>query len=186
RNRNHQTSGLDAFALNVLDSFQGGGSQVGSSTDARDRYEIQNFTSWTSGNHFLKVGGRLRHAKTDSISPNNFGGSYTFAGGLGPRLDANDQVVIGSNGQPEIIELSSLERYRRTLAFTRAGMTPAAIRLLGGGATQLWTVGGNPEAVVNQPDIAVYMQDEWKVRPNFTLSPGFRYENQDNIESNYN
>ncbi|HWF88360.1 MAG TPA: TonB-dependent receptor [Pyrinomonadaceae bacterium] len=186
RNRNHQTSVLDAFALNVLDSFQGGGSQVGSSTDARDRYEIQNFTSWTSGNHFLKIGARLRHAKIDSISPNNFGGSYTFAGGRGPKLDANDQVVIGADGKPEIIELSSLERYRRTLAFSRAGMNPAAIRLLGGGATQFSIAGGDPEAKLGQTDVALYFQDEWKVRPNFTLSPGLRYENQNNIDSNYN
>ncbi len=124
--------------------------------------------------------------KIDSISPANFGGTYTFAGGPGPRLDANDQVVIGSNGQPEIIELSSLERYRRTLAFSRAGLTPAAIRLLGGGATQFSIAGGNPEAEVKQSDAAFYFQDEWKVRPNFTLSPGLRYENQNNIDSNYN
>lgn len=186
RNRNYQTSVLDAFALNVLDSFQGGGSQVGSSTDARDRFELQNFTSWSSGNHFLKIGGRLRHAKIDSISPNNFGGSYTFAGGLGPKLDANDQVVIGPNGQPEIIELSSLERYRRTLAFTRAGLNPAAIRVLGGGATQFSIAGGDPEAKLKQTDVAFYFQDEWRVRPHFTLSPGLRYENQNNIDSNYN
>jgi len=186
RNRNYQTSLLNAFALNVLDSFNDGGSQVGSSTDARDRLELQNFTSWTSGNHFLKVGARLRHAKIDSISPGNFGGSYTFAGGLGPRLDANDQVVIGQNGQPEIIELSSLERYRRTLAFSRAGLSSAAIRVLGGGATQFSIAGGNPEAELKQTDVAFYFQDEWKVRPNFTLSPGLRYENQNNIDSNYN
>src|ERR1044071_9873575 len=186
RIRNYQTSVLDTFALNVLDSFQDGGSQVGSSTDARDRYELQNFTSWTSGNHFLKVGARLRHATIDSISPNNFGGSYTFAGGLGPRLDENDHVVNGPNGQPEIIELISLERYRRTLAFSRAGLNPAAIRLLGGGATQFSIAGGDPEAKVNQTDVALYFQDEWKVRPNFTLSPGLRYENQNNIDSNYN
>lgn len=184
--RNYQTSVLDAFALTVLDSFQGGGSQVGSSTDARDRYELQNFTSWTSGNHFLKIGARLRHARVDSISPNNFGGSYTFAGGLGPLLDAKDQVVSGPNGQAQIIELSSLERYRRTLAFSRAGLSPAAIRLLGGGATQFSIAGGDPEAEVKQTDVAFYFQDEWKVRPQFTLSPGLRYENQNNIDSNYN
>ncbi|HKG48451.1 MAG TPA: TonB-dependent receptor [Pyrinomonadaceae bacterium] len=186
RNRNYQTSVADAFALNVLDSFNGGGSQIGSSTDARDRYELQNFTSWTSGNHFLKVGARLRHARIDSISPQNFGGSYTFGGGPGPRLDANDQVVIGPNGQPEIIQLSSLERYRRTLVFARAGLTAAAIRVLGGGATQFFIAGGDPEAGVKQTDAAFYIQDEWKVRPNFTLSPGLRYENQSNIDSNYN
>jgi len=186
RNRSYQTSVLDAFSLNVLDSFNGGGAQTGSTTDARDRYELQNFTSWTSGNHFLKVGARLRHAKLDSISPQNFGGVYTFAGGLGPRLDENDNVVNGPNGLPEIIELSSLERYRRTLAFSRAGLTASAIRVLGGGATQFTIAGGNPEANLKQTDAAFYFQDEWKVRPNFTLSPGFRYENQNNIDSNYN
>lgn len=186
RNRFNQTSLLDAFSLNVLDSFSGGGSQIGASSNSQDRLELQNFTSWTSGNHFLKVGGRLRHVKVDSISPGNFGGSYTFAGGPGPRLDENDQIVPGPGGLPQIIELSSIERYRRTLAFARAGLTPAAIRVLGGGATQFSIAGGNPEALVKQTDITIYMQDEWKVRPNFTLSPGFRYENQNNIDSNFN
>jgi Carboxypeptidase regulatory-like domain len=185
RQRFYQTSVLDAFALNVLDSFSGGGSQVGSASNAQDRLELQNFTSWTSGNHFLKVGGRLRHVKLDSVSPGNFGGTWTFAGGRGPRLDANDQVIL-VNGQPEIIDVGSLERYRRTLAFSRAGLSPAEIRLLGGGATQFSIAGGNPQAIVKQTDVALYMQDEWRVRPNFTLSPGFRYENQSNIDSNYN
>ena len=186
RNRFHQTSLLNAFALNVLDSFNGGGAQVGASSNAQDRFELQNFTSWTHGNHFVKVGARVRHVKIDSISPGNFGGTYTFAGGLGPRLDANDQVIVGPNGLPQIIELSSLERYRRTLAFSRAGLSGAAIRLLGGGPTQFSIAGGNPEADVKQTDAAVYFQDEWKVRPNFTLSPGLRYENQNNIDSNFN
>lgn len=186
RNRSNQTSVLDAFALNVLDSFNGGGAQVGASSNAQDRYELQNFTSWSSGNHFMKIGGRLRHVKVDSVSPGNFGGSYTFAGGLGPKLDANDQVINGPDGKPQIIDLSSLERYRRTLAFSRAGMSAAAIRLLGGGATQFSIAGGNPEAEVKQSDVTFYFQDEWKVRPNFTLSPGLRYENQNNIDSNFN
>lgn len=186
RNRSSQTSVVDAFALNVQDSFLGGGSQVGSSSNAQDRFELQNFTSWTSGNHFLKVGARLRHVMIDSISPGNFGGTYTFAGGLGPMLDANDQVIVGSDGQPKIIELSSLERYRRTLAFARAGLNGAAIRLLGGGPTQFSIAAGNPEAEVKQFDVSFYFQDEWKIRPNFTLSPGLRYEDQNNIDSHFN
>jgi len=185
RNRFTQGSVVNSFALNVLDSFFGGGAQVGSSANDQERFELQNFTSWTSGNHFLKVGGRLRHAHIDSISPGNFGGSYTFAGGPGPLLDENDQVVPGPNGQPRIIEISSLERYRRTLAFQRAGLSPTAIRLLGGGATQFSIAGGDPEAEVKQFDVSFYIQDEWKVRPNFTLSPGLRYENQNNIDSDF-
>ena len=185
RNRFKQTSVEEGFALNVLDSFFGGGAQVGNSSNAQQRIELQNFTSWSSGNHFLKVGGRLRHVHVDSVSPGNFGGTYTFAGGVGPRLDENDQVVLGPGGQPESIQISSLERYRRTLVFQRAGMSPAAIRLLGGGATQFSIAGGDPEANVKQTDVAFYFQDEWKIRPNFTLSPGLRYENQSNIDSHY-
>jgi hypothetical protein len=185
RSRFTQTSVLNSFALNVLDSFFGGGAQVGSSSNEQERFELQNFTSWTRGNHFLKVGGRVRHVRIDSISPGNFGGTYTFAGGPGPLLDANDQIVPGPGGQPQLVQISSLERYRRTLAFQRAGLTPAAIRLLGGGATQFSIAGGDPEAEVKQSDVSFYLQDEWKVRPNFTLSPGLRYENQNNVDSNF-
>ena len=182
RNRFRQTSVLDAFALNVSESFMGGGSQVGASSNAQNRIELQNFTSQTRGNHFFKAGVRVRHVEIDSISPGNFGGSYTFAGGLGPALDANDHIIPGA----PLVQVGSLERYRRTLAFSRAGLSGAAIRLLGGGPTQFSIAGGNPEAIVKQTDVSLYFQDEWKLRPNFTLSPGLRYENQTNINSNFN
>ncbi len=166
-------------ALNVSDSFFGGGSQVGASSNRQDRFEAQNFTSWSVGNHFVKAGGRFRLVRLESISPGNFGGSYTFAGGVGPVLDANDQLVPGGG----TIQLSSLERYRRTLQFQRSGLTPAQIRTLGGGATQFSIAGGRPGVKVSQRDISLFLQDEWKVRPNFTISPGLRYEDQSNIDS---
>jgi hypothetical protein len=185
RNRFNQSSVLDEFALNVNESFLGGGAQVGGS-NATNRLELQNFTSWTQGNHFLKAGVRVRHVDVESISSDNFGGTYTFAGGRGPLLDENDQIIPGPGGAPQIVDLSSLERYRRTLAFARAGLSAPAIRLLGGGATQFSIAGGNPLANVKQTDVSIYLQDEWKVRPNFTLSPGLRYENQTNIDSKFN
>ena len=177
-----QTASTLLPALNVADSFYGGGAQIGSASNQQDRVELQNFTSWSHGNHFLKVGGRLRNVRLKSIAPSNFGGSYTFAGGTGPSLDANDQIIPGG----ATIEISSLERYRRTLVFQRQNLTAAQIRSLGGGATQFSIAGGNPEAGVNQSDISFYVQDEWKVRPNLTISPGLRYENQSNISSNLN
>ena len=180
-----QRAGTNLPALNVADSFFGGGAQIGSASNRQDRVELQNFTSWSTGrhgNHFLKVGGRLRNVRLKSISPSNFGGTYTFAGGAGPSLDANDQIIPGG----ATIEISSLERYRRTLVFQRQNLTAAQIRSLGGGATQFSIAGGNPEAGVNQSDVSLYVQDDWKLRPNFTISPGFRYENQTNINSNSN
>jgi hypothetical protein len=177
-----QTASTLLPALNVADSFYGGGAQIGSTSNQQDRVELQNFTSWSHGNHFLKVGGRLRNVRLKSIAPSNFGGSYTFAGGTGPSLDANDQIIPGG----ATVEISSLERYRRTLVFQRQNLAAAQIRSLGGGAAQFSIAGGNPEAGVNQSDLSLYVQDEWKLRPNFTISPGLRYENQNNIHSNLN
>ncbi len=177
-----QTTKNDLPALFVSESFSGGGSQVGSASNTQDRAEVQNFTSWTAGRHFLKVGGRFRYVRVNSVSPFNFVGGYTFSGGTGPTLDANDQLVPGAG----LIQLTSLERYRRTLLFQRQNLSPTQIRLLGGGATQFSINGGNPEAQVTQSDASFYFQDEWKIRPNLTLSPGLRYENQNNIDSNFN
>src|SRR5687768_5859488 len=169
-------------ALNVLDSFFGGGAQVGAASNRYDRAELQNFTSWSVGNHFLKIGGRFRYVAVQSISPSNFGGTYTFGGGTGPALDANNVVVPGGG----TVTINSLERYRRTLVFQRQGLSAAQVRSLGGGPTQFSIAGGNPEVDVNQSDVSFYMQDEWKLRPNFTISPGLRYENQNNVRSNLN
>src|SRR5258706_4779800 len=80
-------------ALNVAESFFGGGAQVGSASSQQDRFEVQNFTSWSTGRHFLKLGVRFRNVRLRSVSPNNFGGSYTFTGGTGPSLDVNDQII---------------------------------------------------------------------------------------------
>jgi hypothetical protein len=169
-------------ALDVADSFGGGGAQIGNASNRQDRVEAQNFTSWQTKRHFVKIGGRLRYVSIDSVAPSNFGGTYTFYGGAGPALDANDQIIPGAAP----LALSSLERYRRTLAFQRAGLSGSQIRLLGGGPTQLSLAGGNPQAKVAQSDVSLYLQDDWKLRQHLTISPGVRYENQTNISSNFN
>jgi len=114
-------------------------------------------------------------------SPQNFGGTFTFGGGSAPQLDANNQIVLGANGQPVLISITSIERYRRTLLLQRLPLAPAEIRVRGGGATQFSISGGNPEVRVRQTDLGAFVQDDWRLRPNFTLSLGLRYETQNNI-----
>ncbi|HLL70048.1 MAG TPA: carboxypeptidase regulatory-like domain-containing protein [Pyrinomonadaceae bacterium] len=52
--------------------------------------------------------------------------------------------------------------------------------------TQLRVNGGNSEATVSQVDFGAFIQDDWRVRRDFTLSAGLRYERQTNISSNLN
>src|SRR6185436_6754613 len=167
--------------IDVQDAFTGGGSQVGNTHSTTHDWEVSNNTSFAMGQHSLKVGARLRGVNIDQFSPQNFGGTYSFFGGeRGPVLDANDDPT----GAIDFI--TSIERYRRTQVFLKEGLTGAAIRALGGGATQFRLSSGNPESTVSQWDVGGFAQDDWKLRPNFTLSLGLRYENQKNIDSNFN
>jgi len=65
---------------------------------------------------------------------------------------------------------TSLDQYRNTL---RKTATPA----------QLIIAGGNPFAEVRQWDVGPFVQDDWKLRPNFTVSGGLRYQYQTNLKS---
>jgi hypothetical protein len=177
--------------INVLDAFTGGGATPGLSTTLENRFELQNYTTFLLGHHALKAGARLRDARIKDISPANFGGTFTFAGGLAPLLDAANQIVFGrdagsGNLVPELVQITSLERYRRTLLFERQGLTPAEVRVRGGGPTQFSMSSGNAEAGVAQDELSFFVQDEWSLRPNLTLSMGLRYDAQKNIQGRLN
>jgi hypothetical protein len=172
--------------VNVLESFTGGGAQVGIANADEDRWEFQDYATFAPGRHTLKVGARLRGARITDVSPTNFGGTFTFGGGLAPQLDASNQIVRDANGQLVLVPLTSIERYRRTLLLQRAGFTPSRVRALGGGATQFSINGGDPRAFVSQIDFGGFVQDDWRARPNLTLSAGLRYETQTNISSRLN
>ncbi len=184
--RNNQQGDNSIPTIRVLDAFTGGGSQIGLAFNNEDRFELQNNTSFALGNHSLKFGGRLRRVSILDISPNNFGGTFTFAGGFAPQLNDDNQIVTGADGQALFVPITSIERYRRTLLFQQQGLAPDAIRALGGGATQFQIAGGNPEASVSQTDFGAFIQDDWRARPDLTFSFGLRYEAQSNVSNNLN
>jgi len=172
---NHQTSGDTANnsipTINVQEAFTGGGSQIGLTSNQQNRWEVANTTSLAMGAHTIRFGGRLRNVHITSISPQNFGGTWTFAGSRRPS---------NPNG------LTSIQAYQITLQGLAQGLTPAQVRAAGGGATQFSIATGNPKATVSQWDFGGFVQGDWKYRPNLTLSFGLRYENQDNIGSHLN
>jgi hypothetical protein len=177
-----QIANSNAPTIEVLGSFNGGGSQLGRSLDTQNNYELQNYTTTVHGAHTLRYGIRLRAATEDSASPQDFNGTFIFGGGnLEPVLNALNQPTLDTSGQPVLAPISSIERYRRTLLFQALGDTPAQIRALGGGATQFTQSTGLPNLSVHQFDGAVFGGDEWRAKPNLTVNLGFRYEAQTNI-----
>jgi hypothetical protein len=164
RNRSQSLGNTAIPTLNVSGSFVGGGPSVGAASSTSTRWELQNFTQMQKGTHTIKFGGRLRKVSVEDIAPGNFNGQWTFTGG--------------------ITGLISLQRYQRTLQLMQLGSTPDQIRAAGGGAAQFSINTGNPLATVSQYDIQPYVQDDWRLRPNLTVSYGLRYEIQSNADSN--
>jgi hypothetical protein len=176
RSLNQTNAATIAPVIQVSGAFTGGGATTSNGSDTQNNYELQNFTSMVHGKHFQRFGVRLRRQDDDSVSPSNFNGTFTFAGGLAPQLDSSNQVVPGST-----IEITSIEQYRRTLLFQSLGYSAAQVRAMGGGASQFTISAGQPGLSVHQTDAALSYADDWRLRPNLTLSLGLRYEIQTNI-----
>ena len=174
RNSYHTEADSPGPQIQVLGAFNGGGAPAGKSFDTQNNFEFQNYTSALRGAHSLRFGVRVREQGDDNLSTQNFLGTFTFGGGdLEPVLNAADQPVLDGSGQTLLAPISSIERYRRTLL----GLSSA----LGGGPTQFGIAAGTPELSLHQVDVGVFAGDEWRARPNLTVSFGVRYDAQTNL-----
>ena len=176
RDANELTPFTQGSSIQVLAAINAGGSPLGRARDAQSSFELQNYTSILRGLHTWKFGVRLRNLSDDNFSPMNFGGTFTFAGGLAPVLDANNQPVPNQS-----LPIDSVERYRRTLLFQSLGYTADRIRAAGGGATQFTIASGTPGLSRSQMDAGLFAEDAWRIRPNLTIAYGLRYEWQTNL-----
>ncbi|MGA2484134.1 MAG: carboxypeptidase regulatory-like domain-containing protein [Candidatus Acidiferrales bacterium] len=149
--------------VNVFGSFTGGGNIGQNMLDDANHYELQNYTQWVRGKHTVKFGVRLRQTVDTNNSNAAFNGAYSF---------------------------SSIGAYQTTVEGQAAGLPFSQIQAEGGGPTQLTITA--PIAAVNPVtglsttrvsffDSGWYVQDDWRVRPNITVSGGLRLEQQTDI-----
>jgi len=165
-------------SISVQGAFSSGGNSGGTVTDTLKRYEFQNYTSMNVGKHFLKFGARLRANQDTNFSNGNFNGTFLF----GSRPNPNCPAVPPPN-TPPCAPVTGIQAYQITLQGLGAP-TPLTIDQIiaqGGGASQYLVGAGSGKAEVSYFDAGLYIQDDWRVRQNLTISAGLRFESQNNI-----
>ncbi len=151
RDRSNQSPVSTAPTLAVQGAFTGGGSNVGINRDSQDHYEFQDYVHIDRGPHDLNFGGRFRGVRDSNYSTAGFNGQYTFA---------------------------SLTAYQITAQGMAQGLSPAAIRAAGGGASLFSQTEGTPSIAVSLLDTGLYAEDNWKLKEDMTFSYGMRFETQ--------
>ena len=150
--------------IDVQGAFTAGGTFPLNYTDD-NRYEFQDTVTLIHGAHTIKFGGRLR--------------DDTWAE-IGDELQRPVHLLGHPGGYPPI------GVYQQNQLLAAQGLSQAEIAALGFGPSEFLLTTGNPLARVNVFDAGVFMQDDWRLKPNFSVSAGLRYEGQSGISDHTN
>ncbi|HVF27082.1 MAG TPA: TonB-dependent receptor, partial [Pyrinomonadaceae bacterium] len=138
----------DAVASNISGAAFIGRELFSPVIRTENRYQYTNNVNVVAGNHTFKFGGDASFISVDAIFELNFAGLFNFGG-----LAAS------------------------TLGFPASAPAFTPVQQYGLGFPGIYVQGfGNPVSFINNRPLAAFAQDSWKIRPNFTLNYGVRYD----------
>ncbi|MBA3322227.1 MAG: TonB-dependent receptor, partial [Pyrinomonadaceae bacterium] len=139
----------DAVAVNIADTAFFGREAFSPVVRTENRYQYTDNLSLVAGDHTFKFGGDANFISVDASFELNFVGLYNFG-----NFSANNLAAFPA-GAPDFTPVQSY----------------------GLGLPSIYVQGfGNPVSQLKNRPYALYAQDSWKIRPNFTLNYGVRYD----------
>jgi hypothetical protein len=165
-----------APAISVQGGFNVGGGSI--STSAGDHIELQNYTSIQLVKNFVRLGGRLRTSNESNYSNDGINGSFAYNYLLDPCTDpgvttkpSNCLATLPVNATP--CSAANMTAGSPLYPSYQCGIASQ----FGLKAITNYTIGAR------ETDLGLYAEDDWKARPNLTISYGLRYEAQNVIDS---
>src|SRR5258706_1040524 len=144
----------DAVAFNISGTAFIGRELFSPVVRTETRYEWTDSLNFVTGNHTFKFGGDYASVNIPSaVFELNFAGLYNFGG-----LSASSLAAFPTIGAAAPPDFTPVQQY-------------------GLGLPTNYIQGfGNPVSKISNKPIAWFAQDSWKIRPNFTLNYGVRYD----------
>jgi Carboxypeptidase regulatory-like domain len=154
---NAQTPQDFSPTIDVLGAFTGGGNSSGNFNRYETHYTFQNYTTITLGHHLVRFGGTLLCLPRSESTNGGFNGTFTF---------------------------NSLSDYQQTQQGLQNGLTMAQIQAAGYGPSQFNLTAGNLRASIDRVNGWLFVNDDWNLRPHFTVSYGLRFESENYVSAN--
>jgi len=174
-----------APSTNVQGAFTSNGNGTGQSYDTGTHWELQSYTSVQLTNHFIRFGGRLRIDQDSNTDTSGSQGTFVYGQVVVPTAS----LAYLPAGCPADTAVSGICNYGATLQYNAANGTisnPDPAAALGFGPTQFNASYGNSAVALTVADLGLYAEDEWKIRPSFTLTAGVRYAIQNHLSNHDN
>jgi hypothetical protein len=139
-------------------------------TQVRDNFSI------LTGSHNIKFGGDWTHSLNDQVFRGFFRGRYIFDSVTG-FLRYASPASLGAGFGPNAGLCTNGTWTDLTAPSCAGATTPLLLFLQGADRTGPATDAAGASTISNE-DFALFIQDKWQVRPNFTLNYGLRWEAQ--------
>lgn len=145
------------------------------------RTHVRDSVSVIKGRHNFKFGGEWLHSLNNQVFRGFFNGRYIFDSVNGFLRYASPAAANGFGPTAELCSggtwVTTAAPFSQSCPVGQTGSTPLLLFLQGAGPTGPATDAAGASNVTNE-DYALFAQDKWQIRPNFTFNYGLRWEAQ--------
>jgi hypothetical protein len=156
--------------LSVQGVFTSGGSNQGTQQTTATHIEVQNYSSIALTKNFIRFGGRLRTTGESISSNEGSNGTFTYSYLLDPCTDTNPGIKKPSNCEAAP---APCDPSNASISSYQCGI-PGQFS---------FTAINKLEISGRMTDVGLYAEDDWKAKPNLTITYGLRLEAQNIVNS---